>query len=84
MLAKLGYKAGDSIGRQSSAGISAPIEIQVKSDRGGLGKRSAQEQLKELRAKRSAAKETDWSEISGGFRQRITQQRKDKELKSTL
>lgn len=83
MLAKFGYKPGDTIGRTTAA-ITEPIKIQVKSGRGGLGKRSAQEQLKELRAKRSVAKESDWTDISNDFRQRLTQKRKDKELSSTL
>lgn len=84
MLAKLGYKSGDTIGR-STAGISEPIKMEVKLDRGGLGKRSAQEQLlKELRTKRSAGNETEWTDISKDFRQRIAEKRREKEIRSTL
>ena len=37
MLAKMGYKAGDSLGK-SNTGRVEPIPIEVKNDRGGLGK----------------------------------------------
>ena len=36
MLAKMGYKAGDSLGK-SNSGIVEPIPVEVKIDRGGLG-----------------------------------------------
>lgn len=74
MLAKLGYKPGESLGR-STVGISEPIKVQVKTNRGGLGKHSAQEQLKKLE---------DWSVISSDFVQRIAGKRKEKETMSTL
>ena len=37
MLAKMGYKAGESLGKSNSGRIE-PIPIEVKNDRGGLGK----------------------------------------------
>lgn len=84
MLAKLGYKAGDAIGRTTAA-IAEPIKIEVKSDRGGLGKRTADEgRLKEMRARCAARSEIKWTEITDGFRQRVNQKQIAKELGSTL
>lgn len=84
MLAKLGYKAGDALGR-STAAISEPIKIEVKSDRGGLGKRTADEdQLKEMRSRNAVRTEIKWSEITDGFRQRVNQKQMIKDLGSTL
>ena len=37
MLAKMGYKTGESLGKSNSGRIE-PIPIEVKNDRGGLGK----------------------------------------------
>lgn len=84
MLAKLGYKAGDTLGR-STAAVSEPIKIEVKSDRGGLGKKTADEvRLTEIRARNAARAEIKWSEITDGFRQRVNQKQMAKELGSTL
>lgn len=83
MLAKLGYKAGDTLGRPSSttATTAEPIKIEVKADRVGLGKRTADEdKLKKIRART----EVDWSQITDGFRQRVNQKRVAKELSSTF
>ena len=38
MLAKMGYKAGESLGKSNSGRIE-PIPIEVKKDRGGRGRR---------------------------------------------
>lgn len=46
MLTKMGYKAGSSLGSKSD-GIKVPIGINLKVDRGGLGRESA---IQELRA----------------------------------
>lgn len=84
MLTKLGYKAGDSLGR-STAAIAEPIKIEVKSDRGGLGKKSADEyKLEQMRTRNAASKDINWTEITDGFRQRINQKCTEKELRSTL
>lgn len=48
MLAKMGYKEGQAIGK-SSKGILEPIGIDIKTDRGGLGRDAALKQLKEHR-----------------------------------
>lgn len=84
MLAKLGYKAGDALGR-STAAASEPIKIEVKADRGGLGKKMADENhLKEMRTRNAARKEIEWTEITDVFRQRVNQKQMAKELGSTL
>lgn len=47
LLAKMGYKEGTSLGRDGSAGIVEPIGITVKSDRKGLGRDAAIQQVRE-------------------------------------
>lgn len=88
MLAKMGYKQGDSIGRSSSSGIVEPISIQIKSDRGGLGREEAIKQLQEYRTRLRQAKaeqknETNTPSISQ-FRQRMAQKTSDKQLEADL
>jgi len=61
LLAKMGYKPGDSLGK-SNTGIVEPIGIQVKINRGGLGAETAIKQIQETKAKlRSARKKTSSS-----------------------
>ena len=58
LLAKMGYKPGDSLGK-SKTGIVEPIGIEVKNNRGGLGAEKAMKQIQETKAKlRSARKKT--------------------------
>ncbi|XP_065166480.1 G patch domain-containing protein 11 [Atheta coriaria] len=45
MLAKMGYKTGTSLG-SSNTGIVEPISINLKSDKGGLGKKSKTNSIK--------------------------------------
>lgn len=87
MLAKMGYKQGDAIGR-SASGIVEPIPIQVKCDRAGLGRAAAIKQLEEYKEKLRKAKaeqknETSVSSISQ-FRQRMAQKIGDKQLEADL
>lgn len=88
MLAKMGYKPGDSIGRSSSSGIVEPISIQIKSNRGGLGREAAIKQLQEYKnrlrqTKAEQKNETSTSSISQ-FRQRMAQKTSDKQLEADL
>jgi len=58
LLAKMGYKPGDSLGK-SNTGIVEPIGIEVKNNRGGLGAEKAIKQIQETKAKlRTARKKT--------------------------
>lgn len=87
MLAKMGYKAGDAIGR-TATGIVEPISIQLKSGRGGLGREAAIKQLDEYREKLRKAKseqktETSTSSISQ-FRQRMAERNNSKQLEADL
>lgn len=87
MLAKMGYKQGDAIGR-SSSGIVEPISIQVKSDRAGLGREAAIKQLTEYRERLRKAKseqkhETGTSSLHE-FRQRMAQKNMGKQLEADL
>lgn len=87
MLAKMGYKQGDAIGR-SSSGIVEPISIQVKTNRAGLGREAAIKQLTEYREKLRKAKSEQNSETSTTslhqFRQRMAQKNIGKQLEADL
>lgn len=88
MLAKMGYKQGDAIGR-TAQGIVEPIGIQIKNDRGGLGRETALRQLQERREeirkqkllKFAANKETISAEE---YRKRMTQKANEKQLEADL
>merc|ERR1712210_408875 len=57
----MGYKAGDSLGKssgKSNTGIVEPIGIEVKNNRGGLGRETAKKQIKETKAKLRSLKKT--------------------------
>lgn len=88
MLAKMGYKQGDSIGRNTSAGIVEPIPIQIKNDRRGLGREAAIKQLEEYREKLRKAKTEFKSENATTsihqFRQRMAQKTNEKQLEADL
>lgn len=88
MLAKMGYKQGDAIGK-TAKGIVEPIGIQLKSDRGGLGRDAALQQLKERRAEIRRNKLLEHSlrkdEVSTEeFRRRMTQRAGERLLESDL
>lgn len=51
MLQKMGYKEGQALGKTGEDGIVEPIGIQVKNDRGGLGRDAAIKEIQEYRAK---------------------------------
>lgn len=87
MLAKMGYKQGDAIGR-SSSGIVEPISIQIKSGRAGLGREAAIKQLQEYKERLRQSKaeqkcETSTSSISQ-FRQRMAEKTSGKQLEADL
>ncbi|XP_031621220.1 G patch domain-containing protein 11 [Contarinia nasturtii] len=87
MLAKMGYKQGDAIGR-SSTGIVEPISIQIKSDRAGLGRAAAIKQLEEYKERLRKTKSEAKSETSTSslhlFRQRMAQKNCDRQLEADL
>lgn len=74
MLARMGYKQGESIGRSSSNGIIEPIGITVKVDRFGLGRDTAVKEIKQKqydKLKESLHGSTNVEEISvDDFRKR--------------
>lgn len=87
MLAKMGYKQGDAIGR-SASGIVEPISVQVKSGRSGFGRESALKQLEEYKERLRRAK-AEMNEENAGpsleqFRQRMAQKTNEKQLQSDL
>lgn len=89
MLAKMGYKAGQSIGKASSQGIVEPIGIQLKGDRGGLGREEALRQLQESRLelvrKRRLAAAGDKVEVTvEDFRRRLTNKANERQVAADL
>lgn len=76
MLAKMGYKEGQAIGK-SNNGILEPIGIDVKTDRGGLGRDVALKQLREhrqlIRLNRLKKNDGNSSISTDEFRKRMTQ-----------
>ena len=87
MLAKMGYKKGEAIGK-SSQGIVVPIGIQIKTDRGGLGREAALKQLAERRSelkKQKLAKRLGTAEVSTEeFRRRMTQKATERQIEADL
>ncbi len=75
MLAKMGYKEGEAIGK-SSKGILEPIGIDIKTDRGGLGRDAALKQLNEhrqlIRLNRLKATDGNNTISTDEFRKRMT------------
>ena len=55
LLAKMGYKAGESLGK-SKSGRLEPIPIEVKTNRSGLGRDAAIQHIKETKAKLKSMK----------------------------
>lgn len=87
MLAKMGYKSGQSIGKLSSNGIVEPIAIQVKTDRGGLGREAALKQLQEKRLEiraKQLQRLTAEPITTEEFRKRMTQQVKERQIEADL
>lgn len=83
MLAKMGYKEGEAIGR-TSKGILEPIGIDIKTDRGGLGRDAALKQLKEhrqmIRLSRLKTGDSNNAISTDEFRKRMTQKAQGKTL----
>lgn len=50
MLQKMGFKEGQTLGKTGDSGIKVPISVQVKNDRGGLGRDAAIKEIQEYRA----------------------------------
>lgn len=88
MLAKMGYKQGDAIGRTATGGIVEPIAVQVKSGRSGFGRESALKELEEYKERLRRAK-SEMNAANAGtslteFRQRMAHKTSEKQLESDL
>lgn len=89
MLAKMGYKKGEAIGK-SSSGIVVPLSITVKTNRHGLGRESALQELQEKRMqikkeKMEIANKGDGKNITTDeFRKRFSQKNDMKLVESAL
>lgn len=80
MMAKLGYKPGEALGKTENARID-PITVSMKEDRGGVGldtekKRKIREELQH-ETKRVKAEETD-------YRERMRAEREEKRMEGQL
>lgn len=89
MLAKMGYKQGDALGRSTTTGIVEPIAIQVKNDRGGLGRETAIKQLEDYKEKLRLARIEKRNAQNSAmtvdeFRLRMSQKTNEKLLQSDL
>lgn len=87
MLAKMGYKQGDAIGK-SNTGIVEPISIQIKTNRAGLGREAALKQLQEYKEnlrRTKAEQKTETSTVSvSQFRQFMAQKTSSRQLEADL
>ncbi|XP_059618268.1 G patch domain-containing protein 11 [Phlebotomus argentipes] len=88
LLAKMGYKQGDSIGKSGSQGIVEPIGITLKTGRGGLGRDAA---LKQLEEKKQAILKQRLLERAGTgtvsaeeFRNRMFRKAENQQIESDL
>lgn len=100
MLARMGYKAGQSLGKQRSeaaatgavaVGIVEPIGIQLKTDRGGLGRAVALQQLSERRNElrrqkmlQMAGNKTGVEISTDEYRARLTAKAQERQLEADL
>lgn len=75
MLAKMGYKPGEGIGKNSS-GISEPVGIEVKNDKKGFGKRRTNAEIIQEFQERLAAKINETTVES--FRNRLAEEKMKK------
>ncbi|EDW81802.1 uncharacterized protein Dwil_GK10821 [Drosophila willistoni] len=87
LLAKMGYKAGSSLGKQEKNGRIEPIGISIKNDRAGLGREKA---IADLAAKRLELRQAHLLEKAGiqsgeeitteAYRRRATQKAEERKL----
>lgn len=92
MLQKMGYKPGMKLGAQkesnSDSGLSEPIKIKLKTDRGGLGReeeirrRIAEREVKKTRIKTYKEEETE--RLTKEFRERMRSKTLEKYLMADL
>jgi len=91
MLQKMGYKQGDSLGRDNSGRVD-PIPIEVKADRSGLGREAAVQQISAAKAEfrrrhaeeraRSAERQREVS--AQEFRQNLARKNRSRQTESDL
>lgn len=85
LLAKMGYIAGQSLGKDKS-GRTEPIPIEVKSDRSGLGRMAAKQQIKEMKDKLKSIKKNlnNPQMTAADFRASQSQKLKAKKIEGDL
>lgn len=75
MLAKMGYKKGESLGKTSTEGIKEPIRIQIKDNRSGLGleakRKEDAEKKKQFREQTLKRKLQDNASTEQDFKKRM-------------
>ncbi len=84
LLAKMGYKAGESLGKDKTSGRTEPIPISLKNDRGGLGREAARKQIKATRIKLLSEKVAKTLTSTTDFRALQSQKLKAKRVEGDL
>ncbi|XP_055696479.1 G patch domain-containing protein 11 [Lutzomyia longipalpis] len=88
LLAKMGYKQGQAIGKTGNQGIVEPIGITVKSGRGGLGREAALKQLeerkREILRQRLLAKGDTEPTSAEEFRNRMFRKAENRQIEADL
>ncbi|XP_055850749.1 G patch domain-containing protein 11 [Episyrphus balteatus] len=88
LLAKMGYKPGDSLGKSSTSGIKEPIGINVKSDRSGFGREAALKEIetkrREIRAKHLQRQINEPEVTPEEYRRRMTEKAQERFVESAL
>lgn len=88
LLAKMGYKSGDSLGKSTSSGIKEPIDIIVKADRSGLGREAALKEIeckrKEIRAKHLLRQKNETKITPEEYRRRMTEKAQERFVETAL
>ena len=75
MMAKMGFKMGQSLGKNADEGRKEPIEVKVKADRAGLGIEAVKLEMKELRRKKLMKKRAEALNVDE-FRAQLSKRRK--------
>ncbi|XP_034041416.1 G patch domain-containing protein 11 [Thalassophryne amazonica] len=87
LLQKMGYKAGQGLGK-AGAGMVDPIQLNIKTDRGGIGmeeakKRKAEEELEHYRLKARVQQQNETKSLED-FRVRVRTEREERKIEADL
>ncbi|KAF2869326.1 hypothetical protein BDV95DRAFT_498095 [Massariosphaeria phaeospora] len=83
MMAKLGFKQGDTLGKSESA-RKDPIQVVVKGDKGGIGLESDKKRKKREQWEQAGREAKRTKETEGDYLAHLRQARKDKKAETDL